>query len=283
MTSLWLRQVGGHTRFDTAQEQLQTQTNRYVAQLGGDIAQWSHDGLDRWHLGVMAGYGNSQSNTESNVSHYRSRGHVTGYSLGLYGTWYANEEDKTGSYLDSWVMYNWFKNTVSGEGLASEKYNSDGFTASVEGGYSFLLGHRKDGRSTYWLQPKAQVTWMGVQADTHTEENGTRVKGKGGDNVETRLGIRTYIKGHNAIDDGKTREFQPFVEANWIHNSRSYGVAMNGVSSHIQGARNLGELKLGIEGQLNRNLHVWGNVAEQIGSKGYSDTQAILGMKYTFK
>lgn len=283
VTSLWLRQVGGHTRFDTAQEQLQTQTNRYVAQLGGDIAQWSHDGLDRWHLGVMAGYGNSQSNTESNVSHYRSRGHVTGYSLGLYGTWYANEEDKTGSYLDSWVMYNWFKNTVSGEGLASEKYNSDGFTASVEGGYSFLLGHRKDGRSTYWLQPKAQITWMGVQADTHTEENGTRVKGKGGDNVETRLGIRTYIKGHNAIDDGKTREFQPFVEANWIHNSRSYGVAMNGVSSHIQGARNLGELKLGIEGQLNRNLHVWGNVAEQIGSKGYSDTQAILGMKYTFK
>ena len=58
---------------------------------------------------------------------------------------------------------------------------------------------------------------------------------------------------------------------------------MNGVTSHIQGARNLGELKLGIEGQLNRNLHVWGNVAEQIGSKGYSDTQAILGMKYTFK
>ncbi len=134
-----------HTRFDTAQQQLHTQTNRYIAQIGGDIAQWSQDGLDRWHLGVMAGYGNSQSNTESNVSHYRSRGHVTGYSLGLYGTWYANEEDKSGSYLDSWVMYNWFKNTVSGQELVSEKYDSDGFTASVEGDTASCWGIAKMG------------------------------------------------------------------------------------------------------------------------------------------
>lgn len=283
VTSLWLRQVGGHTRFDTAQQQLHTQTNRYIAQIGGDIAQWSQDGLDRWHLGVMAGYGNSQSNTESNVSHYRSRGHVTGYSLGLYGTWYANEEDKSGSYLDSWVMYNWFKNTVSGQELVSEKYDSDGFTASVEGGYSFLLGHRKDGRSTYWLQPKAQVTWMGVQADTHTEANGTRVKGKSGDHLQTRLGIRTYIKGHNAIDDGKMREFQPFVEANWIYNSHHYGVTLNNVNGYQEGTRHIGEVKVGVEGQLNNHLHLWGNVAQQLGDKGYSDTQGMLGIKYTFR
>lgn len=282
VTSLWLRQVGGHNRFDTAKGQLKTQSNRYVAQLGGDLAQWSSNGLDRWHLGAMAGYGNSKSNTQSNVTGYRSRGQVTGYSVGLYGTWYANEADKSGTYLDSWILYNWFDNTVSGQGLDSEKYDSEGITASVEGGYSFLLGQREDGRSSYWIQPKAQVTWMDVQADNHTEANGTRVKDKSDGNLQTRLGVRAFIKGHNAIDEGKTRDFQPFVEANWIYNSKTYGVTMNDVSSYQEGTRNIGELKVGVEGQLNKNLHLWGNVAQQVGDKGYSDTQGMLGIKYAF-
>lgn len=282
VTSMWMRNVGGHTRFKDSSGQLSTQSNRYVLQLGGDIAQWSTNGLDRWHLGLMAGYGNSQSNTQSDVSRYHSRGQVTGYSAGIYGTWYANEADKTGSYLDSWILYNWFNNKVYGERLASEKYDSDGITASVEGGYSFLMGERRDGRSTYWLQPKAQLTWMGVQADNHTEANGTRVKGKGDGNLQTRLGLKAFIKGYSAIDEGKEREFQPFVETNWIYNTRSYGVVMNGVTNYQAGTRNIGELKAGVEGQLGKNLHLWGNVAQQIGDKGYSDTQGMLGMKYAF-
>lgn len=281
-TSLWMRNVGGHTRFKDSSGQLSTQSNRYVLQLGGDLAQWSTDGLDRWHLGLMAGYGNNQSNTRSDVSRYHSRGQVTGYSVGLYGTWYANDEHKTGSYLDSWILYNWFNNKVYGQGLANEKYDSDGITASVEGGYSFLMGERSDGRSTYWLQPKAQLTWMGVKADTHTEANGTRVEGKGDGNLQTRLGMKAFIKGHSAVDEGKGREFQPFVEANWIYNTRSYGVAMNDVTNYQAGTRNIGELKAGVEGQIGRNLHIWGNVAQQIGDKGYSDTQGMLGIKYAF-
>lgn len=282
VTSMWMRNVGGHTRFKDSSGQLSTQSNRYVLQLGGDIAQWSINGLDRWHLGLMAGYGNSQSNTRSDVSRYHSRGQVTGYSAGIYGTWYANDADKTGSYLDSWILYNWFNNKVYGQGLASEKYDSDGITASVEGGYSFLMGERSDGRSTYWLQPKAQLTWMDVQADTHREANGTRVKSKGDGNLQTRLGLKAFIKGHSVIDEGKDREFQPFVEANWIYNTQSYGVTMNGVTNYQAGTRNIGELKAGVEGQIGKNLHLWGNVAQQIGDKGYSDTQGMLGIKYAF-
>ncbi|MEX3020125.1 autotransporter outer membrane beta-barrel domain-containing protein [Kluyvera sp. STS39-E] len=282
VTSLWMRNVGGHNRFKDSSGQLSTQSNRYVLQLGGDIAQWSTDGRDRWHLGLMAGYGNNQSNTRSDVTRYHSRGQVTGYSVGGYATWYANDADKTGTYLDSWVLYNWFDNKVYGDKLATEKYDSDGITASIEGGYSFLMAERNEGRQTYWLQPKAQLTWMDVQADTHTEANGTRVKSSNDGNLQTRLGLKAFIKGHHAMDDGKEREFQPFVEANWIYNTQSYGVAMNGVSNYQAGTRNIGELKVGVEGQLGKNLHLWGNVAQQVGDKGYSDTQGMLGVKYAF-
>jgi autotransporter family porin len=83
---------------------------------------------------------------------------------------------------------------------------------------------------------------------------------------------------HGALQTGALS----FVEANWISHSRNVGVTMNGVTHYQEGARNLGELKVGLEGQLNKNLHLWGNVAQQVGDKGYSDTQGILGVKYGF-
>ena len=280
VTSMWMRNVGGHMRFTDGSKQLKTQANRYVLQIGGDLAQWSSDGLDRWHLGVMAGYANQKSKTHNTHNGYASRGHVNGYSAGLYATWYANEADKTGTYLDSWVLYNWFDNTVQGDHLASEKYKSDGITASIEGGYTFLIGESE--RTSYWLQPKAQVTWMDVQADSHRESNGTQVKDKTDGNLMTRLGVRAYLKSHNAIDDGKDREFQPFVEANWLHNTHNQSVQMGAIRDEISGTKNIGELKVGVEGQINPRLQVWGNVAQQVGDNSYSDTAAMLGVKYSF-
>lgn len=280
VTSLWMRNVGAHTRFKDGSGQLKTQSNSYVMQLGGDLAQWSSDGLDRWHLGAMAGYANSQNRTQSSLTGYHSRGQVTGYSVGLYGTWYANDADKTGTYVDTWALYNWFDNKVMGQEQAAEKYKSSGITASVEAGYSFKLGESE--RNSYWLQPKAQVVWMDVQADSHREANGTRVKDNTDGNLMTRLGVKAYITGHNAIDDGKSREFQPFVEANWIHNTQTTSVKMDDVSNDMRGTKNIGELKVGVEGQITPRLNVWSNVAQQVGDKGYSDTRGMLGVKYNF-
>lgn len=280
VTSLWLRQAGGHTRSRDGFNQLKTQANRYVMQLGGDLAQWSTDGTDRWRFGVMGGYARSQSRTVSDLTRYRSRGQVSGYSTGLYGTWYANDADKTGLYVDTWGLYNWFDNTVSGQEQTTEKYKSSGMTASVETGYSMKLG--ESGRNSYWLQPQAQVVWMDVQADDHREKNGTRVTDDGHGNLQTRLGMKAYISGYSAIDDDKSREFQPFVEANWLHNTQDTRVTMDDVSNSLSGTKNAGEVKLGVEGQITSRIAVWGHVAQQVGDKGYSDTQGGLGVRYNW-
>ncbi|ABP62811.1 autotransporter outer membrane beta-barrel domain-containing protein [Enterobacter sp. 638] len=286
VTSMWMRHVGGHTRFKDQSGQLNTQSNRYVLQIGGDVTQWSNNGNDRTHLGLMAGYGNEHSNTRSHQSHYRSDGSVNGYSVGAYGTWYANDEDKNGLHVDSWIQYSWFDNTVTGEDIDPEKYKSKGLTASLESGYTFSMGTFKGSQGStneWYIQPKAQVIWMGVKADSHKESNGSTVTGEGNGNIQTRAGLRTYIKGHHKMDDGKQREFEPFIEANWIHNTREFGTTMNGVSNKIDGSRNLGEIKTGVEGMINPNLNLWGNVAVQVGDKGYSDTSAMIGVKYSFK
>ncbi|EFB3863222.1 autotransporter outer membrane beta-barrel domain-containing protein [Escherichia coli] len=164
-SSMWMRHVGGHERSSAGDGQLNTQANRYVLQLGGDLAQWSSNAQDRWHLGVMAGYANQHSNTQSNRVGYKSDGRISGYSAGLYATWYQNDANKTGAYVDSWALYNWFDNSVSSDNRSADDYDSRGVTASVEGGYTFEAGTCSGSEgtlNTWYVQPQAQITWMGV-------------------------------------------------------------------------------------------------------------------------
>ncbi|EKN6178912.1 autotransporter outer membrane beta-barrel domain-containing protein [Yersinia enterocolitica] len=281
VTSLWWRSTGGHTRVTDSHDQLDTRSNRYTLQVGSDVAQWSTDNLDRFHLGVMVGYGNSQSTTNSRVSGYRAQASVDGYNLGLYGTWYANEADKTGLYVDSWAQYSWFNNTVDGQDLETEKYKSKGMTTSVESGYTFKVGEKAAKGTAYFIQPKAQATWMGVKADEHKEANGTKVTGKGDGNVQTRVGVKAFMNNSKQEKD-KVQGFQPFVEANWLHNTQDFGTQMDGVTVNRAGTRDVAELKAGVEGQLTKSLNVWGNVSQQVGDKGYSDSAVMLGVKLNF-
>ncbi|MEZ6875774.1 autotransporter outer membrane beta-barrel domain-containing protein [Enterobacter sp. KBR-315C3_2022] len=284
-TSMWMRNVGGHTRSKAGDGQLKTTENSYVLQMGGELAAGSINGQDRWNIGAMAGYGHSKSNTRSVLTDNRAEGNVNGYSVGIYGGWNADEVNHYGAYVDGWVQYGWFNNTLKGNGIQGESWKSSGFTASAEAGYTRSLGHfnGSNGGKTEWLvQPQAQVTWMGVQADDHREANGTKVKGQGDGNIQTRLGFRTMLRGHSALDEGKSRQFQPYAELNWIHNTKSFGAEMNGISVSRQGANNAAELKVGVEGQVSKNLSLWGNIGEQIGDKGYSDTTGMIGIKYHF-
>lgn len=277
ISALWMRQVGGHSRIRDTRNQFKTTSNSYVLQLGGHLIDEINDNGE-WILGVMAGYANNHNSTDARLTGTSSKGRVNGYSLGVYGTWYQNKVDETGGYVDLWTLYNWFNNTVEGKGLSSEKYDSDGFTASIEGGYTFKLSDNQG--VNYYVQPKAQAVWMGVKADNHRESSGIEVRGTGNDNVLTRLGIRAFFK-----DDSKTKDetnLQPYMEANWIHNTESFGVNMGNYQVTQDGTKNTFEAKLGLSGQINKKVSLWGDVTQQIGSRHYSDTAGMVGIKYQF-
>lgn len=57
---------------------------------------------------------------------------------------------------------------------------------------------------------------------------------------------------------------------------------MNQYENSQSGAKNLGEVKLGVEGKLNNNLTGWVNTGYQFGSHAYNDVQAMFGVKYSF-
>lgn len=280
-TAMWLRQEGGHNRFSAGDGQLKTQANRYVVQLGGEVANGSLNGLDRWDIGVMGGYANQQANTHSNLTGYKASSSIDGYSAGLYATWFENAGSKTGWYADSWALYNWFDNSLSSPNQSSENWKSRGLTASLEAGHISQLAQYS--RTALYVQPQAQAVWMGVKSNSDLiDQNGTRVQDVNNGNVQTRLGVRLYLKGHSHLDDDKQREFKPYVEANWLHNTERFGVRMNGDTVSVDGARNIAQLKLGVQGQLTPSLNLWGGTAVQIGDNSYSDTSAMLGLKYRF-
>lgn len=284
-TSLWMRNVGGHQRFAMNDGQNKTQANRYVLQIGSDIREWSKNGNDSYRLGVMAGYANQQGNTYNHSSGNNAKSQINGYSMGAYATYFQDEKNKNGLYADTWLQYNWFNNTVSGNDLASESYKSSGVTASLEGGYTFSVGSYYSGdgmMNAFYLQPKAQVIWMGVKAKNHTESNGSVVQGNGNDNIQTRLGVKAILSGQSHLDKGTERQFRPFVEGNWLNNTQQYGVIMDGVASSVQGTRNIAELKAGVEGSISKNVDLWFGVTQQVGDKSYSDTQGSLGGRYHF-
>lgn len=282
---LWLRQIGGHNAWRDSNGQLRTTSHRYVSQLGADLLTGGFTDSDSWRLGVLAGYARDYNSTHSSVSDYRSKGSVRGYSAGLYATWFADDISKKGAYIDAWAQYSWFKNSVKGDELAYESYSAKGATVSLEAGYGFALNKSfglEAAKYTWIFQPQAQAIWMGVDHNAHTEANGSRIENDANNNIQTRLGFRTFIRTQEKNSGPHGDDFEPFVEMNWIHNSKDFAVSMNGVKVEQDGARNLGEIKLGVNGNLNPAASVWGNVGVQLGDNGYNDTAMMVGLKYKF-
>lgn len=284
VTSMWLRQIGGYTSWNESSGQMHNRTLRAVTQLGADFARWTSDGSNRFNLGWIAGYGHGRTKTSSKVSDLSSTGTVDGLNVGLTGTWYANGADHQGLYVDSWLTYSWFRNKAKTT-TGSEKYHSKGLTASLETGYTFKLLDIKmsSGHEGAWfIQPQAQVIWSGIKSDSFSESNGTKVKFRGKDNITTRVGMRTFVN----LDKGSlvthTNGTQLFVEGNWIHNTKPFSVSLDQTSFRQTGARNLGEVKFGLESKFRKNLQVWTNAGVQAGKDKYRDLTAMVGIKYTF-
>ena len=124
---------------------------------------------------------------------------------------------------------------------------------------------------------------MGVDHNAHTEANGSRIENDANNNIQTRLGFRTFIRTQEKNSGPHGDDFEPFVEMNGIHNSKDFAVSMNGVKVEQDGASNLGEIKLGVsKWQPESSGQRLGNVGVQLGDNGYNDTAVMVGLKYKF-
>ena len=282
--NVWLRTEGGHTRHEMADGQTTTRGNWGLVQAGGDLASFATGGNHQFHVGLMAGFAHESAKTGSSVVNYRSKGKVSGYSAGIYGTWMNSDPTGTGPYVDTWLQYQRFKNTVdSSDYDVKETYHTKGFTASLEAGYTFGL---RD-----WVSPngvtnaarlriEGQLIRMGVSGGDHFEHStGTLVKGTGSGNVRSRFGFTLY---HLFGNEATGTSVKPYLTLNWYHDTKSFGSVMDGVKDKITGSRNFGEAKFGIEGRISKAVSLWGAAGYEMGSNGLRNAEAQIGAKILF-
>ncbi len=280
--SFWVRTAGGHTRNVMADGENTTRGNWGLVQLGGDLISWPTSGTHRMHVGLMAGYAHESAKTGSSVVNYQSKGKVSGFSGGLYATWMNSNATGDGPYVDAWLQYQRFKNTVTSSDYdVDETYHSKGFTGSLEAGYTFALKDWQNGAvsNAARLRLEGQVIRMGVRANNVTDSTGTVIEGTGAGNVRTRIGATLF---HLFTNDTRGTAVKPYMTLNWIHDTKRFGSEFDGVRNTIDGSRNVGEVKLGVEGKLRKNVNLWGSVGYQGGTDGFRNVEALLGAKILF-
>lgn len=270
--STWIRVLGDHTSRDGAGG-MDINSRSQLLHLGSDLLRFSDGDDGSVRLGVMASWGSSRSNVDNGALKADSR--VSGYNLGVYGTWYGNPDILTGPYMDAWIMHGSYDNRVKGQGLAAEDYRSRTLTGSLEGGYSFMV--RDDGKKQVFVEPQAQVVTQRYSAGSHTEDNGTRVTGMSGSDLTTRLGVRVH---GNVKDDAGKDMLRPFGELNWWHGPSSQSMSFNAdkVKDRLPGDRY--EVKVGLQGNVAKNTSVWGSVAAERGSEDHHGSELQIGIKH---
>ncbi|CAB3749016.1 autotransporter outer membrane beta-barrel domain-containing protein [Paraburkholderia humisilvae] len=271
--SVWLRVVGNWEGSHSQDNNFQISSDTFLLEGGAELAKWKVlSEADRIHAGLTFTYGYSHSDASAAGNPASARGIVEGYIVGAYGTWFQNDKDKLGAYVDTWVKYGWFNNQVQGDELPTVKYDAHGWAISGELGYAVLLPH------DWVVEPQGQIIYVGYNENNITEQNGTNVTGANSNGVITRLGVRTdrtFIR-----DDG--RKVQPYVTLNWWHTTANSSVSFNQLPIGSLYPANRYEVKLGLNTDLGKGWTGWANVAGAWGEQSYHDYTARVGAKYTW-
>ncbi|WP_415823404.1 autotransporter outer membrane beta-barrel domain-containing protein, partial [Achromobacter aegrifaciens] len=271
--SIWLRTSGKWEGSHSRDGNFDVSTDLFLLQGGGDLAQWKlFSETDRLHLGAMLGYGTADSTARADGNPYKAKGRVNGYSAGVYGTWFQNDETKLGAYVDTWFQYGWFNNRVQGAELPRVDYDSQAWAISAEAGYAFKL------RENWTLEPQAQIIYVDSNTDSITEQNGTRVDRADSNGTITRLGVRTFT----TFDLGNNRKAQPFATVNWWHSNVDSSVSFNQLPIGDLYPKDRYELKLGVHANFTKGWTGWVNASGSWGAQDYHQYVGRIGVKYTW-
>ncbi|WP_313460847.1 autotransporter outer membrane beta-barrel domain-containing protein [Stenotrophomonas sp.] len=246
----------GQQRFKSTRQRLQ---------VGADIGVFDRG---QGRVGAMLSAGKADATVRSTVTGYRAEATVEGGAVGAYAHW-SNDT----LYLDASVQHGRFRNTVHGEGLQAERYDSRAWQSAIEAGYRVDLG--RIGGLALNLQPQLQLSYTDAATDAHVESNGTVVRSAGASGLSTRLGLR--LQGE--MSTGSTA-FAPYVTVNGYRDSRNAGMAFDGETVLGGLPRQRAELKVGGQLRLGSGLSAWGEIGASHGDDRYRDTAARIGAAY---
>ncbi len=263
-----------------SQGQVNITTDSAIVQLGADLIKADLGQSGAVYAGLMGGYGDARVRSTSTLmrpngaaAHARTDGKLSGYSVGLYGTYYQNDATRLGAYADTWLQWSRYNNQVNSE-LGSARYRSTVISTSLEAGYAMTPFAPGSMLGAVVVQPHAQLTYSRYDAQDATLQ-GTRMRSGDNDALDSRLGVRVYPQATAGAP-----VVRPFLEANWLHRFSNPSVKMGSNVFDAKESRNRLELKLGAEGYIGRAVKVSGNVFGQASHSSGSSYGGMLNVGY---
>ncbi|HFC7645007.1 TPA: autotransporter outer membrane beta-barrel domain-containing protein [Neisseria meningitidis] len=274
--SLWLRVIDGHSNQWVQGKTAPVESNRKGVQLGGEVFTWQNES-NQLSIGLMGGQAEQRSTFRNPDTDNLTTGNVKGLGAGVYATWHQLQDKQTGAYADSWVQYQRFRHRINTED-ATERFTSKGITASIEAGYNALLAEhvtRKGTQIRFYLQPQAQLTYLGVNGGL-TDSGNSKVNLLGSRQLQTRVG--TQAKAQFSLY--KNIAIEPFAAVNALYHNKPFGVEMDGERRVINNKTAI-ESQLGVAVKIKSHLTLQATFNRQIG-KHHQAKQGALNLQWTF-
>ncbi|WP_205928563.1 autotransporter outer membrane beta-barrel domain-containing protein [Neisseria meningitidis] len=273
---LWLRVISGHLSQDVQGKTAPVEGNRKGIQLGGDVFSLQNHNY-QLSVGLMGGQAEQRSTFRNPDTDNLTTGNVKGFGAGVYATWHQLQDKQTGAYADSWVQYQRFRHRINTED-ATERFTSKGITASIEAGYNALLAEhftKKGNRVRFYLQPQAQLTYLGVNGKFSDSEN-AHVNLLGSRQLQSRVGVQAKAQ----FSLYKNIAIEPFAAVNALYHNKPFGVEMDGERRVINNKTAI-ESQLGVAVKIKSHLTLQATFNRQTGTH-HQAKQGALNLQWTF-
>jgi len=192
---------------------------------------------------------------------------VSGETFGIYGSWFFDGDNPLSPFVDYYLSYGHYNNRVSTQGNDEDKYKSNVFSYTLQGGYPIALN------DNWVFEPQAQISYLHYNIDDHTDHSGTSINQSVKGNAIYRLGSYFYpMQG----------DIKPYVGVNlWYDNTRS-AVQFDDTSVSSDKAGFMIESKVGVTAKIKSNFTVSGEINYRQGQNDSQNYSANIGLKYQF-
>ncbi|BAO63833.1 outer membrane autotransporter [Pseudomonas protegens Cab57] len=285
-SGLWMRAQGRHDKgMRMAEGKVDIDSSSDVVQMGGALLRRPVGAQGALYAGLMAGYGDARIDSTSTLMRRdtntsvraKAHGKVSGYSAGVYGTFYADDVNRLGAYVDTWLQYGRYTNRLSSE-LGSADYDSNLWSASLESGYA-LAPFAADSPFRAWVvEPRGQLIYSRYTA-RDAELQDTRLRNGTADAWRSSIGVRLYQQPGQAADESVLR---PFVETNWLHSEAVPSVRMGSNSFDARPSRDALELKVGAQVRVARDVELSSHLFGHSGSVSEYGYGGQLNLSYSW-
>lgn len=216
-------------------------------QVGQDVLGRQTENARQDRLGVFLGHATMDGEVTGQALGWNGLDvgdvNLTGTSLGAYWSHIGPED----WYLDAVLMGTWFGGSAVSNADVGIDLGGAGITASIEGGYPFVL------TPDWTIEPQAQLIWSHLSLDDQRDDF-SAISFATEDVLTGRLGFR--LQGDFVTDHGVVR---PYVKANLWHSfaaDQTVRFDSDPITTELGGTSL--ELGVGIVADLDENLSLFG-------------------------